>query len=97
MSKIQHGTTYRYNELGCRCAKCREAAATYWREWSLLTRRRRAEIRNAYTRAGTSYYAGGVTHGIAGYRNHQCRCDVCRAANAESCRRYRERIKARAS
>lgn len=32
----------------------------------------------------------GIRHGTTGgYRNHGCRCDLCRAAQRESLRRYR--------
>ena len=33
----------------------------------------------------------GVEHGLSGYTNYGCRCDVCTDANAEHSRQYRER------
>ncbi len=30
-----------------------------------------------------------IPHGLGGYTNHYCRCDICRAANAEYKKAYR--------
>lgn len=32
-----------------------------------------------------------IPHGITGYSNYGCRCDICRSAKSESCREYRNR------
>lgn len=31
----------------------------------------------------------GITHGLGGYTNHKCRCDVCRKARSSYVRAYR--------
>ena len=35
-----------------------------------------------------------ITHGITGYLHRRCRCEICRAANAEHSKRLRDRRRA---
>lgn len=74
---------------GCRCEVCREAKAAYIRG-----KRRRAALRRVLAeRWGLFYVAQGIAHGIAGYQDHQCRCEVCRLAKAEATERETRRQK----
>lgn len=77
-----HGNYSRYQNHGCRCDRCREAATTYAREWRhrtgyalpredyLLLLRRKAELRD--------------NHGTETRYKFGCRCDVCKAAAAQA-------------
>lgn len=65
----------RYTQ-GCRCDQCRGAKATYMR-----TKRAEAGQRSRAAKSeGQLYVADGIAHGITGYRDHSCRCAVCRRA-----------------
>jgi hypothetical protein len=95
-TRSPHGSLWRY-ALGCRCTVCRQTKGDYDRAWSLDTRRLRAAKRDQIAATGQRYVVDGITHGLAGYRKHQCRCYVCAAANTEACRAYRARRKHRAA
>ena len=83
-----HGYT-RYTR-GCRCQVCRAAKAAY-------VRAKRAEARELRAwwemRPGRRYVAQEITHGISGYQDHHCRCDLCRLAKAEATERETRRRK----
>lgn len=79
---IPHGTAHCYN-LGCRCARCREANTA------------RARARRAYLRTQRLFVNGRwvspfAEHGtLNGYGNWQCRCDLCTSVHAANCERLR--------
>lgn len=76
----------RYSYGGCRCATCKAAKAEYVR----TRRAAAAELRRQAVAVGEVYVAAGISHGISGYRDASCRCDVCwRAAKASRVRRGR--------
>jgi hypothetical protein len=76
----------RYSFNRCRCDVCRAGKAEYARN----RRAAAAELRKQATAAGQVYIAQGIRHGISGYRDASCRCDVCfRAAKAARVRRER--------
>jgi len=56
---------------GCRCEICRAAKREY-----IKARRSEAARRRDLSDLG-AYVAVGITHGIAGYGESKCRCDVC--------------------
>lgn len=71
-----HG--YSAYTTGCHCEVCKAAKASYMRD-------KRASARELRIRAalfGERYEAQGITHGYAGYQDHQCRCPVCTAARS---------------
>lgn len=71
---------------GCRCTICRAAKAEYARNYRAAAAARRREA----AEAGGVHVAPGISHGISGYRDSSCRCDVCfRAAKASRMRRDR--------
>jgi hypothetical protein len=74
---------------GCRCAVCRAAKAAYVR----AKRASAAELRVWTALFGERYEATGITHGITGYQDHSCRCDLCRLAKAEATERETRRRK----
>ena len=76
----------------CRCPRCRiQATVDKWRY-----RERNADATRTAAQRGEVRIVDGITHGIAGYRNTHCRCEVCRAANKAACVAYRQRRKAMA-
>lgn len=83
----RHGTNNGYDNLGCRCAPCREAKRVYQLDYAHRTGRRRSmqEYNASRTR----------THGRASTYNAGCRCDECRT-NA-SARRQRIRLARRSA
>jgi hypothetical protein len=74
----------RYSFGGCRCTTCKAAKAEYVR----TRRAAAAELRRQAKAAGQVYVAAGISHGVSGYRDASCRCQVCfRAAKASRIRR----------
>lgn len=79
---------------GCRCGVCRAAKAAYVRD----SRAAAAARRRQAVAAGEVYVATDITHGVGGYQNESCRCDVCwRAAKANRIRYSRRAEMAGAS
>lgn len=76
---------------GCRCSRCR--ANNNVSNWAY--RERNADRTRDAARRGEVRIVDGIKHGISGYRNIHCRCEVCRAANKAACVAYRARRKAR--
>ncbi len=72
-----HGTAAKYKK-GCRCPKCSMAYAVLQKE---SKRRREARMRSGYK---------GFKHGLNGYLNWGCRCNVCVAGNKLYCQRLRD-------
>lgn len=73
----------------CRCEICRAANTAY-----VLARRAKARARRLLVEAGGGrYVAAGITHGAGSYRNHACRCEVCRTAHNEAAARYARRAR----
>ncbi|MGW0552329.1 hypothetical protein [Streptomyces altiplanensis] len=82
LSYAQHGRTYTYTRLGCRCEKCRE-----------VNRIACAERRAAYR--SNPVLADMAGHGKRStYSNHGCRCKECKAAHAAAHRAYNARKRA---
>ena len=76
---------------GCRCQVCRAAKAAYVR----AKRASAAELRVWCALFGERYEATGITHGITGYQDHHCRCEVCRVAKAvRTARESRKKVSA---
>lgn len=73
---------------GCRCEICRVAKAEYQRELREKRHRVRRLVERPSRAAGRNY-VDGITHGIGGYQNHSCRCEVCRLAASAAYRRQR--------
>lgn len=72
---------------GCRCVVCRSAKAAYMREKRAAAAKRRVLAESA----GDRYVAVGIRHGLSGYRDSSCRCDVCRVAEAAAALRETRR------
>lgn len=81
----EHGFT-RYGR-GCRCEVCRAAKADYTRTRREATR----QLRLAAEAEGRTYVVEGISHGLSGYKNFNCRCFTCRLSNAEQSARRRNR------
>lgn len=77
---------------GCRCARCRANHNVH--SWAY--RERNADRTRAAAQRGEVRIVDGIKHGISGYRNIHCRCEVCCAANRAACAAYRQRRKAMA-
>ena len=60
--EVRHGTTTSYHR-GCHCTDCRDA----WRRYSYAAKKRRVRM--------TPFHL--IPHGVNGYANYLCRCDVC--------------------
>lgn len=73
-----HGTLYGYQQMKCRCADCRE-------------RKRQLRIRNGQTSGERGRYGRPSSHGEALHYRRGCRCDLCRAANAQAARDLKAR------
>lgn len=69
-TKQKHGTVSRYNNLKCRCPRCKAAA----RDDSKLRKARRAADPTPERVHGT----------YNGYTNYGCRCDRCKKAAADT-------------
>lgn len=69
-TKAEHG--YYLYTAGCRCAVCRAAKAKYIRE-----KRAAARARALVGTNRGAHLVPGIKHGIFGYQEHRCRCDVC--------------------
>lgn len=64
---------------GCRCADCMESIREHW-----ASQRRAKGMRKSN--------APKSDHGMQShYTNHGCRCDLCKAAQAQAVREYRAR------
>lgn len=76
-----HGTASSYNNLGCRCPECREAASAARAAWvQSLQDRRFAD----------------VPHGTpSGYRNWGCRCEQCTLVRAAEAREQQRKKRLR--
>ena len=89
MSEHIRGASYRQ---GCRCSSC--VARCRFDRWQ--QRQRNLALTQDAAARGETRVVDGTNHGIAGYRNKHCRCEVCRAANKAACAAYRQRRKAMA-
>lgn len=70
----RHGTKNGYQNLGCRCADCREAN----------------RLHHQADRAAMRARAADIPHGTpSGYQNWGCRCMDCTAAHASSRREWK--------
>lgn len=84
----RHGTANGYNNLKCRCDRCRQAWADYcWRSgWQTRYNRKKGhrpiEVYNAERAA---------RHGTATMYKNGCRCDGCRLASADAKRAWRKK------
>ena len=75
----EHG--YGRYSNGCRCDVCRSAKTDYMRRKRITGRaKRRAAEADGHGR----HFVPGITHGISGYQDHQCRCRTCLAAKSEA-------------
>lgn len=61
---------------GCRCGTCRTAKAAYIRD---KRAKARAHVGKPVGEKGRAHVPG-IKHGIAGYKDHLCRCEVCTEA-----------------
>src|SRR5512146_1820006 len=84
----RHGTTNGYNNLGCRCDRCRAAWTEYYVEWTHRTSRHLS--RENYRALLVSQPP--PPHGTESRYSRGCRCDKCRRASANA--RYRRRVAA---
>lgn len=79
---MKHGTLNAYKNLGCRCARCREAnrlaCLEFRRSRGVLPQAARAARRRAAVRHGS----------VTKYR-HGCRCAECRRWVADDRARFR--------
>jgi hypothetical protein len=82
----RHGTYNGYNNLLCRCNRCRKAAADHMRHYTHRTGRRRPmSIYLAERRAQEP-----PPHGTAArYNNQGCRCAECKEASRLAKRAWR--------
>ena len=69
-----------YTNHRCRCDVCREANRVQRADARAFWRKERDQIRAT----GFEHVVIGITHGISGYTNYSCRCDVCVATNRVS-------------
>ena len=69
----RHGTISSYN-MGCRCDDCHRGRREYAREYK--RRKAAGEPFRKYTKRG-------IEHGLTGYRDHGCSCEVCVNANRQ--------------
>ncbi len=88
---MEHGTYSAYaRRNGCRCAACRAAKAAYVRE----SRKRAGMARVKADLAGKTHGVRGIAHGLSGYQNHACRCEVCCTVKSEYDRRRKAAARA---
>lgn len=80
-----------YQNHKCRCDVCRAANAEYVRARTAKARDRRRLVEAG----GGRNVVDGIKHGEAGYRNHHCRCDICRLAHNEGVARRARVARAR--
>jgi hypothetical protein len=74
-----HGVTSTYNNHGCRCDLCKDAA----------TRSRQAWLESLKDRSPYE-----IPHGtVSGYKNWGCRCEYCGPTNTQY-ERFRKKIRA---
>ena len=83
-----HGTRSRYatctdGENGGRCEDCKRANRDAAAAGRLARRNRR------------KYPKAKIPHGLGGYRNYGCRCDICSEAASKAMADYREALAAR--
>lgn len=65
---------------GCRCEVCRFAKAAYMRTKRISSGRRRRLVQAT----GEGYhFVPGITHGISGYTDFNCRCPDCCSTKRE--------------
>lgn len=65
----KHGTATRYYTNKCRCTKCRKYAREYMRGLRIAMR---------------AVPKSEIPHGLNGYENYACRCEICTKAKAKS-------------
>ena len=84
----RHGTANAYQNLGCRCTRCRKANTEAHREWAHRTGRNRPadEVRREAKAAALARDNHGTEHR---YTNHGCRCEACKQASADARARRR--------
>lgn len=80
---IKHGTVNGYTRRKCRCEACVDA----WR----ISQREGMQRFREHMRETERYRE--MAHGLTYTYNVGCRCDACRAANAEYTRARRRRIR----
>lgn len=71
---MTHG--YSAYSKGCRCGTCTAAKRAYMRRQRAFASRRRELVEAG----GGRNFVDRITHGISGYQDRQCRCEVCCAA-----------------
>lgn len=77
MDEPEHKPTlYCYRSKGCRRPECVALNALHIKTW-------RSKASKTDPRM--------IPHGLNGYVNYLCRCDVCKAAKADEYLKYRER------
>lgn len=85
--KVHNYSTYQNHK--CRCEVCKAACAAYQQQ-----RREHYRARRLAAQAlGGIFVAPGVTHGVNGWDNFACRCQVCRDAHNAAARSYAARRK----
>lgn len=84
----RHGTDNGYNNLGCRCQRCRRAHTEAHTAWTHRVGRNKP--RAVYVAERRAEAEARDNHGTESrYVNLGCRCDECRAGAAEARRRRR--------
>ena len=84
----RHGTANGYNNLGCRCGKCRAAWSEYYRDYTHRTGRHRPQAE--YVAEVRARAEARDNHGTESrYSNLGCRCPECTRAASESRKRRR--------
>lgn len=66
-----------YTNHKCRCDICRNANREQRASARAFWRKERTQMRAA----GFEHVVVGITHGISGYTNYSCRCNVCVSTN----------------
>lgn len=54
-----------------------------------------ANEKESATRRAAGFMPPGATHGLSGYINYGCKCEVCVAAGSQRNRAYRESVRLR--
>jgi hypothetical protein len=85
--------TYSGYASGCRCEHCTNAKRVYQK----ALRQRNRDLREMWEKVtGEKYTAEGILHGIGGYDDSKCRCELCTAAKAAKDKKRNEAKRAAA-
>lgn len=92
-TKPPHGTSGRYSNHGCRCAKCRAANSEYHRSYThRVGMHKPRDLYNAERKVAALLRDNHGTE--LRYTKHGCRCVECREASRVARARRRARVAA---